>query len=363
VLSDRRASRQMGDRGRTAIEREFRLDACVGELLRRIDRCNPPPDDAQLIRLPVLRAGVASGTIGLRRRLERRDSLIAQLVVANGRVPHEIILKIHKSRPGESLPAAERAQKEFDLLYALRRMSVKGSSVPRPLYLDAEGACLLMDSCRGVSLDTLIRTARLTRDVSRKRDLSSAVRRTGAWLRSFQESTARNGDPALALERLVDTAADHLDRCRGDLLPASAAKAVRSQLDALKVRLAPASLRLAGMHRDFWPGNVFVADEVVEVIDFEGAGEGLPYEDVAYFVVQLEQFFPGPILQRQFKPLGAAFLQGYLHADDGFDWTAYELCRIASALQILSSTPHHAGSLPERWRRRMLRGIIVGGAA
>jgi colanic acid/amylovoran biosynthesis glycosyltransferase len=363
VLSDTRASRQMGNRARTAVEREFRLDACVSELLRQIDRYNPSPVDAQLIRLPALRSGVASGIIGLRRRLERRDSVIAQLLVANGRAPHEVILKIHKSRPGESSPATERAQKEFDLLYALRRMSVKGSSVPRPLYLDTEGACLLMESCRGESLDTLIRTARLTRDVSRKRDLTSAVRRTGAWLRSFQESTPRKGDPALALKRLVDTAADHLDRCRGGLLPASVANTVRSQLDALKMRLAPASLRLAGMHRDFWPGNVFVADEVVEVIDFEGADEGLPYEDVAYFVVQLEQFFPGPLLQRQFKPLGAAFLKGYLHEDDGFDWTAYELCRIASALQILSSTPDSAGSLRERWRRRMLRGIIVGGAA
>jgi aminoglycoside phosphotransferase (APT) family kinase protein len=117
------------------------------------------------------------------------------------------------------------------------------------------------------------------------------------------------------------------------------------------------------MHGDFWPGNVFIAADVVQVIDFEGSDEGLPYEDVAYFLVQLAQFFPGPFLQRQFNPLGAAFLAGYLHAGERFDWTAYELCRIAAALRILTSIPNDPATLRERWRRRMLRGTIVGEAA
>lgn len=363
VLSDGGASRRMGDTARTAIERAFRLDVCVEALLRRIDRHNPPPRDAETARLPALCAGVAPGAIGLRRLLERRDSRIAQLIVANGGAPHEIILKIHKSRPGESRPAAERAQKEFDVLHALRRVSANGSTVPKPLCLHAEDACVVMESCRGEPLDALIRTGRLTREVSRTRDLVSAVHRTGAWLRHFQGWTAESGDPMAAINRLVESAGGHLDRCRGDLLPASAANVVRSQLDGLKTRLAPASLRLTRAHHDFWPGNIFVDREIVEVIDFEGTDQGLPYEDVAYFLVQLELYFPGPLLRRQFKPLGAAFLAGYLPADHGFDWAAYELCRIASALQILGSTSQRADSLHDVWRRRMLRAIVVGGAA
>jgi hypothetical protein len=193
--------------------------------------------------------------------------------------------------------------------------------------------------------------------------LVSAVHRTGTWLRHFQGSTAESGDPVPAMDRLVETAGGHLDRCRGNLLPASAAKAVRSQLDALKTRLAPASLRLIRAHRDFWPGNIFVGAEVVEVIDFEGADDGLPYEDVAYFLVQLELFFPGPILRRRYKPLATAFLAGYLPGDHGFDWAAYELCRIASALQILKSMPQGTDGLHDHWRRRMLRAIVVGGSA
>ena len=365
VLSDPTAAREMGERARGVVQREFRLEACVSDLLRQIDRCNEPPADAESILRPVRRAGVAVGVVGVRRRLERRDSRIVHLLVKNGCGPHDVILKSHISRPGESRPAIERARHEFAMLHELRRMSNNGSGVPRPLHLDPEEASLLMEPCHGTPLDALIRVGRLTRDKVRSRELMTVMYRTGTWLRHFQEATApaRHDDPAHALMRLVDTAACRLERCRGELLSVSAVGAVHLQLEGLKERLAPPSLRMTGVHGDFWPGNVFVEDDLVEVIDFEGAREGLPYEDVAYFLVQLEQFFPGRFLQAQFKPLGAAFLAGYLPANDGFDWAAYELCRIASALQILSSTPRRATGLRARWRQRILRRIVVGAAA
>jgi len=357
------ATVEMGDRARAAIEHGFRLDTCVSTLLGHIDRFNPPPDDAALIMLPVVHAGVAHGPVGLRRRLEGRDSRVAQLLVANGRMPHEIVLKSHKCRPGQSRPAAERASREFQFLRDLEQMPADGVGVPRPLHLDAERACLLMEPCRGEPLDALIRAGRFTRDETRTLNLASAVQRTGRWLRHFQWSTPRDGNPAMATDRLIDSATAHLEQCRGHLLTTSAANAVRAQLEALKPRLAPASQRLVNVHRDFWPGNVFVAPDVVEVIDFEGADAGLPYEDVAYFLVQLEQFFPGPYPRRGFGRLGTVFLGGYLAEDEGFDWAAYELCRVASALQILSGTASQRATPRMRWRRRLLRGIIVGGAA
>lgn len=363
VCSDERASRQMGEAGRAAIGREFRLDLCVSTLLRTIDRHNPAPPGADMVRDSALAVGLASVPIGLRSLQERHDSRIARVIVPNGGAPHELVLKTHTTRPGESRPAVERARREFETLRALSRAPMNGSRVPRPLYLHADGACLVMEACRGESLDALVRSCRLASDVSVQGDLLSAVRRAGTWLRHFQESTTETGSPGPALNRLVETAREHLDRRRGAMLPASTASAVRAQLDALKTRLAPASLRVTRVHCDFWPGNIFVDDDVVEVIDFEGTGEGLPYEDVAYFLVQLELFFPGPVLRRQFNPLAAGFLAGYLPADHGFDWAAYELCRISAALQILGTRPFQAHSLSDRWRRRMLRAIVVGGAA
>ena len=361
VLSDPLAARVMGQRGRCVVEREFRLDACVNELLQHLDRYNRPPADAESIMRPTLRAGMA-GPVGVRRRLERPDSRIVHLLVKKGPEPHEVILKAHRPRAGESRPANERAQKEFDHLRALARLSNRGSGVPRPLHLDPDEGCLLMEACRGTQLDVLIRAGRLSRDRARIDGLTDAVHRTGTWLQHFQAATARDGDPAQVLQRIVDTAAIDLERCRGGLLSPSALEAVRSQLAGLKERLAPASLRVVGVHGDFWPGNVFVADRLVEVIDFEGAREGLPYEDIAYFLVQLDQFFPGPLLQPRFERLGAAFLAGYLTDHDGFDWPAYELCRIAAALRILNTARGTRG-VRAQWRKRMLRRTIVGGTA
>ena len=362
VLSDGSARPGMGDSARAVIQRSFRLDACVETLLRLIDRHNPPPRTPAASRLPALCAGVASGAIGLRRLDERRDSRIAHLVVANGGRPHEIVVKMHLSRRGESRPASERAQREFDALCALHRRLADGSSVPRPLDLRLPDACVVMESCRGRPLDALIRARRFARDASGTRELVSAVRRAGAWLRHFQNSAAEGGDPTTAIDRLVATSREHLDGCRDDLLPTWAANGVRSQIDGLKTRLAPASLRLTVAHGDFWPGNIFINGEVVEVIDFEGTGQGLPYEDVAYFLVHLELFFAGPFIRRRFKPIGAAFLAGYLPVAPTFDWAAYELCRIGAALQILASTPQRRATLPDAWRRRMLRAIVLGDA-
>jgi tRNA A-37 threonylcarbamoyl transferase component Bud32 len=364
VLADPAAAREMGERGRVLVEREFRLEACVRELLQHIDRWNPPPVDADSLLRLVRRSGTGAGPIGVRRRIERRDSRIVHLLVKNEREPYDAILKFHASRAGESRPAAERARKEFDALVQLARTSTAGLRVPRPLHLDPEEASLLMEPCRGTPLEALIRTSRFARDRMRTRTLLTAVERTGSWLRHFQETTPHPHchDVIPALMRLVDSAAEHLEQCRGNVLPLSAVGLVRSQLDGLKARLAPGSLRLTQVHGDFWPGNVFVEDDLVEVIDFEGMRDGLPYEDVAYFLVQLEQFFPGPLLQAQFKPLGSAFLAGYLPDSDGFDWPAYELCRIATALRMLSATSRASG-VRALWRQRMLRDAIVGGTA
>ena len=73
---------------------------------------------------------MATGVIGMRRRLERPDSRVVHLLVRNGRGSHDVILKSHRSRPGESQPAIERARKEFDVLRALGKLSDTGSGVP-----------------------------------------------------------------------------------------------------------------------------------------------------------------------------------------------------------------------------------------
>ena len=86
-------------------------------------------------------------------------------------------------------------------------------------------------------------------------------------------------------------------------------------------------------HGDFWPGNIFVGERL-QVIDFEGARAGLPYEDVAYFVIQLQLFLNYPLLRERRRQAVWVFLDGYL-AGERLDEPAYRIARISKALQIL----------------------------
>jgi glycosyltransferase involved in cell wall biosynthesis/aminoglycoside phosphotransferase (APT) family kinase protein len=363
IRSPERAA-AMSWRGREAVRSHFSLDRCTAALIDRIDACAPPPDDAIDLPLSAVMQGRPVGPIGLRAVLDRRDSRVARLLVPNGAAPHELVVKIHRSRPGESRPAAERARREFAFLQRLDEAAGRGCRVPRPRALDEAAACLVMDACGGTPLDDLIRRARFTRDPADRAALRVALIRTGRWLRAFQHETVADENPARVLDALAARTAARLGANEG-LIPAYSSRRVRAQLDALRTRLAPASLRVTASHGDFSPGNVFADAEGVAVIDFEGCDAGLPYEDVADFLIQLELFFPGSALRHRAIELATDFLDGYLSrpaATTSFDWAAYELCRISSAVRLLSSDrAADRRGLRALRRRRALRAMVAGG--
>lgn len=285
----------LAERGREKVEREFRLGGTVTELLERIEP-HAPPADPEVAAL-LARAGLDGA--GIRRVHRRMDSMVIEALCPG---PRDLILKIQRSRPGESRPAAERARHEYEVLSRLHGKV----GVPRPLRLDEGAAFVVMERCRGTALDDAIRRGRAKGDA-----LFTALRDTGRWLRAFQAHTREDGDPAHAL---------------------------------------------VGRHGDFWPGNVYVdAEAGVQVIDFEGFRDGLPWEDAADFLVELELFFAWPGLRRRWERAEAAFLQGWLDGDP-LDRPALELCRMAKVLRLLS------GDEQTGWRgwkrRRTLLAIL-----
>jgi len=362
LLRDPALAQRMGTCGRRTVERQFRLDRCVANLLEHLDRVNQTHGDLVFLRELTDRLGAGGSTIGVRRLHDRRDSRVAEVVLADGHPPRELVFKAQKARPGESRPAPERARHEFNVLSHLAGCGLAVSDgVPRPLLFDAGGACVVLESCPGRSLDEVVRAARAARHSERRQFPRSAVLRTGRWLQAFHDCTERIGNAVPLLDGLADRAA-RLVEAPSIGLTREAARNVRAQVDALRAKVPPSSLRVVGVHRDFWPGNVFVGERTVHVIDFEGFGDGLPYEDIAYFLVQLELFFPSPFLRRQYLGLASAFLEGYLEGNTSFDWTTYELCRIATALAILDTSNGIGsdGGVRHWWRQRSLRAIVTG---
>jgi aminoglycoside phosphotransferase (APT) family kinase protein len=152
----------------------------------------------------------------------------------------------------------------------------------------------------------------------------------------------------------------NLADCTNRWFSSGFARRVRQRLELLAGSLDMANGPLSGMHNDFWPGNIFVSRRGIQVIDFEGYAEGLPFLDPAYFLVQTELFFAYPGLSSRFRHLENAFLRGWLDGDTP-DAPALALARTAMALQVLVRTPRQRGLKgPRLWRRvARLRSILV----
>lgn len=338
LIDDPAYAHQLGQNGRVKVKRDFDLSTCVGLLIARFD-----PDRQR-------------GVVGLRRVHRSRDARVAEVIVPTSGDVRERIIKVHQTRAGESRPACERAAREFETLVALYRGLASPYSVPRPLYLDVARATIVMERCAGSPLQQLVREARTTMNRRHWIALVPVLRRTGAWLRHFQQQTTVDADIGSAFDALVDRARSDLQACR-ERLPDDRIAALATRLEHLIGQSRPNSIRLVGQHGDFWPGNVYIDGDDVRVIDFEGFRYGLPYEDVSYFLLQLKLLTDYPLLRSRGRRLSHAFLAGY-EAGNVVDKPALELCHMVQTLAALTRFGAPS-TLADRWRQRTLRAQLV----
>jgi Ser/Thr protein kinase RdoA (MazF antagonist) len=283
-----------------------------------------------------------------------------------------VIIKQHRD------DAAARARHEFETLTMLREVLPAEYTVPRAIQLDEANGSIVMERAGGTPLDVTIREAKRERDAIDR--LAAPLRRAGEWLRAMQAATRTavilsrvdgEGPPASGAGGATRTgsfavSAAQDDSGPRDILTAQIAKAIRdaetsglprqvvSRLRELQVRVAPRALVACGHHGDYWPGNVFLDDARVTVIDFEGYRAGLPLEDVAYFLIELELLMPRHA--RLLPALRVAFLEGYGGIDDA---DALQLFTLTKALHLIA---RGAGSqhpfLIALWMRRTLRNMV-----
>lgn len=413
VLDRPRRARELAERGRQEVREEFALEGSVTRLLELLEEHVESADGEVRDRIRAFRSlSARASRVGVRRVHEGRDSWVAELLLGDGRPsgegrpgredppeptgeeggsgrgsrvpwPREVVLKVHRSRPGASLPAGDRARTEFETLRNLAgfggQTSARGRKeedeggvrpdttgtaelgAPRPLHIDEEAAALLMTRSAGQSLLDLARASRWAWTDPDADELSAAFRRAGAWLRSFQEQSRIQGSAEPALERVARKALDIVDALGGDVLDPAEARSLSEDLRELRLR-AGSSTASVLRHGDFWPGNVLVSpDGGVTVLDFEGVRQGHPLEDPAYFLVQLALYFGYPGLAEKERVLETAFLEG-LGSTSARESAAFELCRRAAAARILQADGEPARVLsPTGWlRRRTLLATLRG---
>jgi hypothetical protein len=280
---------------------------------------------------------------------ERLDSLIALIEIAGNR---EVILKQHRPGTDAVRSAGTRACYEHDVLVSLRAAMTGDYSVPRPLLVDKPLGAVVIERAVGRALDELIREGK--RSDAGAQSLAPQVARAGTWLRLMQQHTRSSEDPRPLVQRVVERALTDVDTISAhDWLIRRRRKAITTTLRALGQRVQSG---VAGHHGDYWPGNIFLDDTRVEVIDFEGYRLGLPVEDAAYFLVQLELLLPRH--PGRLPPLRDAFLDAYFE-DAPRDDDALRLFTLTKTLYALSRPPGATHVLPLRiWLRHMQRRIV-----
>ena len=364
LLADRATAAAMGARGQRRVAEHFHLGTTVRDLLGNLDDSNPQP----AIEIDPRACGSShfhprSAPVGVRKIHQQRDSTVVELLLEAHHQPNEVIFKTHRSFVGQSRSALVRAREEFHWLDKIHRLlgddSTNGPDggvrlgVPRPLELFEDSASLTMERCQGRSLLRQLQRYRQLRRHRATDEIPHLVSQVGAWLRAFQafplDTTER-----LTGERYLQHIADDALHGLAIHLPASRVSNLRQRLDCLQAQIDPHSIQWVARHGDFSPGNIFVSSAQVQVIDFEGLGTGLVYEDLANFIAHLELLFAYPLARRRGRELIRLLLEGYL-ADTQLDTALYQFCRSVALLKLTRSQPQRAGSHPiGAWRRHHL---------
>jgi hypothetical protein len=170
LVRDQELARRLGRAGRERVEAEFSLRSTVAELAARIEK-ELEADGAARPESPgggdpALAAALAGAGLGdepafaVRRWIETRDSRVAEVLVtgpSGAGAPREVVVKIHRSRPGESAPPLDRARRELDLLERLAAREEEGGDgrlgvplplSPEPVAAADGGAALVLERAR-----------------------------------------------------------------------------------------------------------------------------------------------------------------------------------------------------------------------
>jgi aminoglycoside phosphotransferase (APT) family kinase protein len=289
--------------------------------------------------------------VGVRWSSIRYDAAVAEVALFAGEDRRHIIVKQQRRTGALAESAAKRARNERDALTLLAARLPVDRTVPRLLHYDDERLALFMEKAAGDPLDRLFGAA--ARGQVRLAELERGATRAAEWLKAMQQVTRREGESQLT-EAIKLAQRDLIHVAERDLAVRRNADLLARRLDDLAAGVASRGNIVTGHHGDFWPGNVFIAPDVVTVIDFEGYREGLPAEDVAYFMLRTE------LLSRRFGLMAPPLQKTFAEAWGGIRSDELLLFTITKALRTYVNTAAgNQARLQKLWTIRALRQALL----
>jgi thiamine kinase-like enzyme len=239
------------------------------------------------------------------------------------------------------------------------------ASIPRPIARSVEHLMLISEFVEGDRLqDKILRTVRFFPENSTLDELASDCRRAGHWLRLFQQATQRflasspsmGGDDLLDLDTITRLIMARLNELQtAGVLDASEHNKLAHLVEHYATNILPAHLECAGVHGDFFSGNLLVRDNRIVAIDFVMFRSGSIFFDPTYFVFQLETLKNNPVIRSSsIERLKIAFLDGYAPEREEKDiWGWNPLCQILQIMHCTARLLKLKNQSPKRLRRRL----------
>lgn len=337
-------------RGLTDLQPFDPVASKVAFVIRNLSDSTPP----DLSELPVEWSRLRASRVSVRWFSRRINCIAAEVSVDDD--SRRLIVK--RQRGDAVRSEVDRALHEYRVLGSLAEMIDDTTlTVPRVLLFNESAATLVMERAQGKTLDTFFAaTAANAATVDR---LADGIRGAGAWLAAMQMATRREADGTVLLGELVATAIADAE------MMAATTRSLRwhhrrivQRLRILERRVSRRLLTVTGHHGDYWPGNIFIDGRRITVIDFEGFRDGVPLEDVAYFLIRCE------MLRRRFRlPYPNVlhwFLEGYSDGQQP-DAEALELFTLTKGLRTLANGTGLELPMPQRiYTRSLIRKAVLG---
>jgi colanic acid/amylovoran biosynthesis glycosyltransferase len=334
LIEDPALRQRLGEAGRQTVQQRFDVRRSATSFIALLDRSeeaeeSSPSTGDRIRALNWHRLNAVA--VGVRRVHNGAESYVAEVTISDGVAKREVIVRQHCGPTAELAQA--RARNEFEVLTTLR--DAMPDSVPQLLMFDEPNAALVVPRADGMALSGILREG--------PGRLQPALRKAGAWLRTLQEHTRRDEDWRHIATGLVWLALQDLDlAAAADRLVARRREQIATRLQKLESWIADNPRPVVGHHGNFIPENIFIGSRRIDVVDFGAYRDGLPLEDVAEMLLQLE--LRGAVNGQR------AFLEGY---GSGVEPEGLQLFTITRALQLLA----RGGVTPAQ--RRKLRAILL----
>lgn len=246
-------------------------------------------------------------------RLERPYSALLRLRVEAAGHESYAFLKVFKPK-GDG--AEERAQlrrfveREFRSTRRLHE-ALRGRpdlTALRPVAVFPDQLALVTEEVEGETFDLVARRALQGGAAAGAGNLAAG--RIGAWIRTYQEVTATDGQ--LSLDERREYFDARLRKLAGDVLSEADRQRALTRFDEIASRIDPADFGLVAIHADLSPTNILVApDGRVTILDFAMAKTGARHHDVAHLYLHLERLrHRAPLRGERAADLQSALLRG-----------------------------------------------------